>query len=228
MSFQAYKHVHCIVSKKRHESFISYSNDGFNCSYRCELCDVTVDNDSAMDVHCNEREHENRLTLVQKLRKNDVSLKCAQLQHRIDKLSLRSWQLEVQSHLYPLLLNQTTKRNSETKRQMRSAEVALLQYERRETIALLELAVWKGVCMVNDDHWTKRKGYLSWKVWSTVGWKENKDALQKSNAIGIIVMAVLPFLPSVDRTIPVPSEPRIRSMTAESLEAYLSDFEESS
>jgi hypothetical protein len=119
------------------------------------------------------------------------------LQHRIDELSVRSWQLEVQSHLYPLLLNQHSIDDSETLWQMRSAKAALFKYERREAIALLELAVWKAVCLVNDDddddQMTKRKGYLSWKVWSTVGWKESKGALHNTNAVGIIVMAVLPF-----------------------------------
>jgi hypothetical protein len=45
----------------------------------------------------------------------------------------------------------------------------------------------------DDDQMTKRKGYLSWKEWSTVGWKESKGALHNTNAVGIIVMAVLPF-----------------------------------
>jgi hypothetical protein len=205
MSFQAYKHIHCVASKKRHESFISYRKYGSNNSwYKCELCAVTVYTDNAMDVHCYSREHENRLGLVLNVQNNEVALQCAQLQHRIDRLSARSWQLEVQSRLYPLLLNQTKTHNSETKGQMRSAEAALLKYERRETVALLELAVWKALCMVNDDHLTKRKDYLSWKVWSTVGWKENKNALQNANDIGIIFMAVLPFLPGDNgRNVPV-------------------------
>jgi hypothetical protein len=45
--------------------------------------------------------------------------------------------------------------------------------------------------MVNDedDQMNKHKGYLSWQVWSTVGWKENKGALPTANAVRIIVMS---------------------------------------
>jgi hypothetical protein len=52
--------------------------------------------------------------------------------------------------------------------------------------------------MVNDegDQMNKHKGYLSWQVWSTVGWKENKGALPTANAVRIIVMAVLQLLDS--------------------------------
>jgi hypothetical protein len=229
MSFQAYKHIHCVVSKKRHESFISYSSDGSNCSYRCELCDVTVGNDDAMDIHCSEREHDKRRKLVYNIQSNTVAFQCAQLQHRIDKLSVRSWQLVVQSQLYHILLTQS-KHNSKRKRQIRTAEAALLKYERRESIAPLELAAWKTVCLVSDDdQMTKHKGYLSWTVWSTVGWKENKGALKDANAVGIISKAVLPFLPCDDRMVPALYGPCVHSArytpTADS-DSHESDFDD--
>jgi len=60
---------------------------------------------------------------------------------------------------------------------------------------LLELAVWKVVCMtITPTLPTASHDPLFWREWFHDGWKTHKETARKSNKIGIIIRSVLPFI----------------------------------
>jgi hypothetical protein len=74
-------------------------------------------------------------------------------------------------------------------------EIALLsaiigRVERRERRVLLELAVWKMVCI----HADQRTSFCMTNDWLGQGWKNNKKTLRDANEIGIVSQLVEPYL----------------------------------
>jgi hypothetical protein len=59
------------------------------------------------------------------------------------------------------------------------------------------LAIWKSQCLMNMPNCKRERdmgNYLAAQEWARSGWKKRKHEVRTSNAIGIIVSAVRPFL----------------------------------
>jgi hypothetical protein len=80
----------------------------------------------------------------------------------------------------------------------RKASVILHYSQIRDQLLLLELAVWKCECLkqasvVADDDSDSRNKEAE-EAWIMSGWKQHKLEQRNSNALGIVVAAVRPFL----------------------------------
>jgi hypothetical protein len=63
--------------------------------------------------------------------------------------------------------------------------------EQKESLSLLELAIWKALCLSDMPTMTN---YVETLQWHAHQWQSNKSKYQRSKASDIIVAAVLPFL----------------------------------
>jgi hypothetical protein len=139
---------------------------------------------------------------------NPAVRKTAAYQRRIDGLGLPAWQADVQAKLYWVLLYQDVSERPQVIQMKAAADAILAKYERMEIVSLLELAVWKSICIVSpqqpratttnshssksDCNVVQKFDYHTWQEWSRQGWKSVKASLRKSNEIGIIITLVLP------------------------------------
>jgi hypothetical protein len=62
--------------------------------------------------------------------------------------------------------------------------------EQKERLSLLELAVWKALCLVDMPAMTV---YVEAMEWHAYKWQSNKSKYRRSNASAVIVAAVLLF-----------------------------------
>jgi hypothetical protein len=67
----------------------------------------------------------------------------------------------------------------------------LNQLEEKERLSLLELAIWKALCLLDMPVMTD---YYETTQWQSCNWHSVKARNKRSNASAIIVAAVLPFL----------------------------------
>jgi hypothetical protein len=83
--------------------------------------------------------------------------------------------------------------NAPTTQQQRLERVhAILgRLEQKERLSLLELAIWKALCLLDMPAMTD---YMEARQWHTYKWQSNKSKYQRSNASAVIVAAVLLFL----------------------------------
>jgi hypothetical protein len=224
MVFEPHKHVFRTMSNKddetnEHSSFITFlgggsggsggSSSGEFCKYRCELCDKILPK-LVLKHHCQSKSHVSRVKQVQRMQCNPAVRKTAAYQRRIDGLGLPAWQEDVQAKLYWVLLYQDVSERPQVIQMKAAADAILAKYERMEIVSLLELAVWKAICIVSpqqpratttnshssksDCNVVQKFDYHTWQEWSRQGWKSVKASLRKSNEIGIIITLVLPFL----------------------------------
>lgn len=212
MAFRAHEHLFRRVPAVirggicRHESFITPHYDIVTgLSYTCEICKEVTMKECEVDSHCAQNPHVSRVHQIQRMQQNPSVVQMAALQHRIEKLGLCAWQYEVQSKLYWILLYDGASNNDGTIAAavdcdvlMYDAETLLLKFEYRERLALLELAVWKAVCIAISENASEQKDYHSWQNWVREGWKENKITMRDANEIGITVASVSPFLGSAE------------------------------
>jgi hypothetical protein len=198
MEFHAYQHL-CrpmplTNNNERHVSFITPNRSITGISYKCELCEDVGMTEKELNNHCGRNPHISRVSQIRQMQQNQSVVQCAALQPRIDELGLRAWQSEVESKLYWTLLNHGAIDRTLATQRMVEAEALIQKYEGMERIALLELAIWKAVCIVNPDSTIARNDYHFWQEWAREGWKCSKSTMRKANAIAIIMTAVLPFL----------------------------------
>jgi hypothetical protein len=196
MVFYPYKHVFRLVAadSNQYESFATYPSNGSTSLYRCELCDESMRGD-CIDTHCCIKARDHRLNQWHVFTRHPPARACAELQHRADQLGLRAWRADVESKLFWILLNAANDRGGF--QMIPSARALVEKYERRERMALLELAVWKAVCILHPERCdiaVKRKGYLAQQNWARHEWREHKAALRTANEIDIVITCVLPFL----------------------------------
>jgi hypothetical protein len=119
------------------------------------------------------------------------------MRHRADQLGLKAWQADVESKLFWILLNSSYASHDTMCGMINPAQALVDSYEFRERIALLELAVWKAVCILHPERCTvaeKRKGFIAWQNWVRHDWKEHKAAFRNANEIDIVINCVMPFL----------------------------------
>ena len=128
------------------------------------------------------------------MQQNPVVVQCATFKVRIDKLGLRSWRRHVKSKLFWLLLHCGVEDLVYNAKLIAEAESLLSKYEHMERISLLELAIWKAVCIAIPVNVVAKNDYHSWQDWARNGWKGGKSAMYKANEIGIIISSVIPFL----------------------------------
>jgi hypothetical protein len=107
---------------------------------------------------------------------------------RVESLGLDLWKDKV----YAYLFREIFKQDRDTTNYMSSAKVLLEKYERLETISLLELAVWKDICIMNPGKPSNNSFF--WFSWATEGWKTIKGELYDSRDIAIIMSSIVPFL----------------------------------
>ena len=108
---------------------------------------------------------------------------------RIDRLGLPAWRDAVQACLFRYLSLQ----GEADTNNLQQAHVILNKYEHWEGIALLELAVWKAICLVEMPP-EACGDYYAAKAWLDSGWKILKPAQRQSNAVDIVLSRVVPFL----------------------------------
>ena len=77
---------------------------------------------------------------------------------------------------------------------LRRAKKFLEAYKILEQMCLLELAVWKFVCVSDIPPDMSLKTLVAWKLWESEGWKVNKKRHWHCKEAPIIITAVLPFL----------------------------------
>jgi hypothetical protein len=85
--------------------------------------------------------------------------------------------------------------------QLEPAQKMLEQYECKERLVILALAVWKAQCLesLSTNGHTGLTSVLEYlKQWTQSGWKVHKAEHRNSSAIDIVVQAVIPFLPEKD------------------------------
>jgi hypothetical protein len=63
---------------------------------------------------------------------------------------------------------------------------------RQEQCYLLELAVWKSMCIMHIPG--NLSDAFAWSDWHRAGWKIRKSEVRNSNSINVVVTAVIPFL----------------------------------
>jgi hypothetical protein len=197
MEFHADEHLFRTMppaNSYRHESFIIPNYSIIGMSYKCELCcEEGVMPEYELNNHCVRNPHVSRVNQIRQMQQNQSVAQCAALQPRIEKLGLRAWQYEAESKLYWTLLNNNAD-GARAAQWMAEAIAVIQKYEEMERISLLELAIWNAVCIGNPDNTMAKDDYHSWQDWFREGWKCNKSAMRKANAIAVIISAVLPFL----------------------------------
>lgn len=210
-SFQAYLHLHHDLPSQLEESVYEHfsiisqvRSDNNNVSYYCELCDTHLGTRSHVIRHCNEqyerssaKVHRLRVKSVVEMRKNPVVLSCSALQRRMDGIGHQV--KEARDMLYWVLLNSAGSPHSwkaEYQAQLAEVEELVDRYERLEQCHLLGLVAWKAVCISNPSSSAKSflNDYHAWIEWARRGWKSAKDEMRHSNAIGVIVRSVRPFI----------------------------------
>jgi hypothetical protein len=101
----------------------------------------------------------------------------------------------VQALLFRYMTANTTNNNAEE--HLSAAYTKLALYEHRERLVLVELAVYKALClldMVQHNSTTNNLDYYKVQQWCASGWKTRKHVHCKSSQAQIVVRSVLPSL----------------------------------
>jgi hypothetical protein len=114
---------------------------------------------------------------------------------RSQTLGLEAWRDKVQASIFRCRAYDrlSMEDNAPTTQQQRLERVhAILgRLEQKERLSLLELAIWKALCLLDMPAMTD---YMEARQWHTYKWQSNKSKYQRSNASAVIVAAVLLFL----------------------------------
>jgi hypothetical protein len=205
-SFEAHKYALCMMPDPRknqrgewvpcrHVSFVTVDSTKYPACYSCALCNFTAV-EPLFELHCKEEEHVCRVQAICLMQENRIARQCVEVHFRADQLGLPAWRTEVFGQLYWCLLYQTSRDHDNNNKRMNAAKRVLFEFEHRERVSLLELAVWKAVCIAVKDNGC----HHSWQEWFRDGWKSCKPRVRAANEIGIIVTSVLPFLGKVGYT----------------------------
>jgi hypothetical protein len=218
MAFESYKHAFRSVDSNRHESFITHLFNGSTSTFRCEICDEGITG-RQIEFHCSDKKHILKLDQLRALQRSPLVRTCAELRHR----GLKAWQTDVESKLFWILLHDAYDCGN-TKFEMTSSTQALVEsYELRELLPLLELAVWKAVCVLHperSDLTAKSKGHLAWQDWARYDWKEHKATMRNANEIDIVIACVIPFLRADNAAITDASENLLGDLFDEDVSDY--------
>jgi hypothetical protein len=164
-----------------------------NKTWRCRLCDRTYYGRRNAATHLEGRHHFQQAQAAAVWRRetaNHWENAVLPLEARIEGLCHQPWRDE----MYSLLYRDTFKKRDNNQNYYDTATTKIVEYEHADRIALLELAAWKAVCILNPPNPSILKTYHSWKAWESKGWKSIKETVSDANEIGIVVQRVLPFL----------------------------------
>jgi IMP cyclohydrolase len=224
MPFEAYQHVSRTMpdmgyAEYPHPSFITPTSSTAGhqpelVSYQCELCDVSIMGDKSLQRHCKSTDHTSRVKLIQQMQKDPIKRKVGAMQARTDQLGLPQWRTAIMEE-------------RQFKKIKAEAKSSLSKFELLETTSLLQLVVWKAVCLMaglpvslpqsttlvesqgsktstdistSNSNCTTTICYHSWQDWMRQGWKQHKSSMRNANEIGIIMTAVLPFVKAASST----------------------------
>lgn len=96
-----------------------------------------------------------------------------------------------QDAVYGVIARKLFETNDDTN--IAHVESVLSHYELIEATILLELTLWKAVCLLDMPEETG-KGYLEVLAWHSGGWKVKKQGLRRCSSIGAVIRGVVPFL----------------------------------
>lgn len=187
MEFCAYRHAHCEVAGSTdydHYSLFCQEPDprGYHNRYKCKLCETRFMAQRDLNEHCSSDAHQSRLRQVVSLRRDGVVKCCALLQKLLDGVTNKIFRKEIEHELYMILLNNRFDEAHPVHNLLSRMEVRINECLAQERIALLEVVAWKAMCVVENP-----------SSFGT-GWQKCKDEQRESNAIGIIVRSVRPFI----------------------------------
>jgi hypothetical protein len=173
-------------------------DDNDQIEFECQLCggdNFTLD---AVDEHCSLQTHIDGIQQIRKTQENPIVFAYSVLKDRIEDLGLQRWRNEIEAKFFKELVQTTIILPSTSignNKPLKEAIALLLKYETMEEISLLELAVWKAMCLATITSKPNASlGYYEWLEWTRHGWKCAKNDTRRSNAIGIVISSVLPFM----------------------------------
>jgi hypothetical protein len=182
-----------------HPFLVRVGNRGGVNSYVCMLCSVEIPNDEALHMH--NIVHSDRIKklhgdfertkgIVHRFKNiySDSTAKGAL--ERLERLETPAWRDAVQAALFRYLISHDKKLDL-----LDSAVQELQRYEHSEQMAVLHLAVWKAVCLLQMP---EKVDYYLAQEWVRSGWKSCKAEQRNSSAMSILLSSVLPFVEASD------------------------------
>jgi hypothetical protein len=197
---KAYRHANRKLPNHdsyQHPSLFTFAANG--AVSHCVLCAKDLATDLDREGHCEKKEHRLRVRAVHALQQSDIAMHCAMLQNRMDaEMPDRNSHVPMQLEMYWILLNYHPMEGFEwfSKVIAKKATAMVDEYALKQRMWLLELAVWKALCLIRMPFASEATtpDYHMLQDWCRHGWKVNKSATRNSNEIGIILRAVLPFM----------------------------------
>jgi hypothetical protein len=201
--FLASEHGHRVLtpslnaSESVHQvSVIHHVNNGRTTTFRCDVCELDLPQRKDVERHCCGSHHRNRIEQIQNIQKCPTRIWCANVESRLGG-DYEPWNVEIGCKLFWILLQcdawSVVPDNTELERRKREVERILDKREQHAQSALLHLAAWKYLCMLNPPSRYMVSGG-DWHHWMLHGWKDRKSVLHNSGEIEAIVKCVLPFV----------------------------------
>jgi hypothetical protein len=170
------------------------SDDEGNFSFECKVCQTTLIAEN-VETHCASEGHKGQVRGAKNLQGNPFAFACIILHSRIDGLGSPIWRDKIRAELIESFVLCAFKGAVfDQKPEIKKAKELVSNYERRERVALLELAVWESICIATFQPNPENQGYHEWLGWTWHGWKSAKSKTQRCNEIGIIIDVVCSFL----------------------------------
>jgi hypothetical protein len=196
-----YRHAHR-AALPSHDSFqhpslfIERANGTGSYGVLCEMDLLTA---SDRDAHCQETWYEISVRKLHGMQQSEIAMHCAMLQNRMDvKMPDRKSHIPVQLEMYWTLLNCHPMKDATWLLQVvaKDATAMVDEHALKVRMALLELAVWKTMCLIHlpPPPAASTLDYYVLMDWCQNGWKVNKKGMRNTNEIGIILRLVLPFM----------------------------------
>jgi hypothetical protein len=167
-------------------------DDNGRIVFECKLCAKCFAIE-LVDEHFNSPLHQMLVNVERNIQENPVALVYRLWQTRIASVGLPSWRNAIQAKIFDGSFNHSISLAKTD--QLKEAKSLFTKYHRMEVISLVELAVWKAMCIASYRCTPGvHQGYHDWLQWTRHGWKSAKSETRLSNEIGIVICALLPFV----------------------------------
>ena len=162
--------------------------------YTCLVCHQDLERVKGATVertcsdHCCSAHHKKKIASLREMQ--DQVKTTLQILHethslsRVPRLHSEQWQDKVFGMFFRGMFYKNHNITSER------VERVLSHYNLVDSLSLLELAVWKAICLENAPE----SGYVQMMAWHRGGWKTLKEQKRRCNAIYIVLHGVLPYL----------------------------------